>query len=199
MKIDVSVITDYQKLTMEKDLCDYRYIMSNWNSDTNESDFCHVYYKFYLTARRFIMSDTDKQKAYFSILKDSHLEMDLLSIIRKMKKDMDISSNEFSLASKLLHTRDDHYPIYDRFVREYLSEQGVDFRWHKRSSRDEGLIEYDWALLQSIYKDYLETEQAKECIKWFDQNFPAFVEISKVKKIDSIIFTIQKARQIPNH
>lgn len=49
MQIDVNQITERQKFTIRKGLCDYQYIMANQSK--NDSDFQAVYYDFYLKAR----------------------------------------------------------------------------------------------------------------------------------------------------
>ena len=59
MRIDVKSITDRQKLTIEKGLCDYRYIMANWKK--NDRDFQEVYYDFYLKARWAVMRSEERR------------------------------------------------------------------------------------------------------------------------------------------
>lgn len=44
MGIYVSQITSSQKLTIAKGLCDYQYIIGNWQ--TKDADFQAVYYEF---------------------------------------------------------------------------------------------------------------------------------------------------------
>ena len=62
--IDVSKITERQKLTIAKGLCDYCYIMDNWKK--NDEDFKDVFYNFYLKARWSIMNKPENKEPYFS-------------------------------------------------------------------------------------------------------------------------------------
>ena len=41
------------------------------------------------------------------------------------------------------------------------------------------------------HADFLETEKGKECISEFDQVLPDYKGISKIKKIDSILWSIR--------
>ena len=41
----------------------------------------------------------------------------------------------------------------------------------------------------NCYDAFIKTKTAADWIKWFDSNFPTYVSISDIKKIDFIIFT----------
>ena len=64
MRIDLEKITPRQKLTIAKGLCEYEYIMNNWQN--NDLDFREVYYEFYLKARWAVMSNPNNNIPYFS-------------------------------------------------------------------------------------------------------------------------------------
>ena len=66
MYIDVEKITPRQKLIIAKGLCDYQYIMDNWQK--NDADFQAVYYEFYLKARWAVMNKTSNSQPYFEKL-----------------------------------------------------------------------------------------------------------------------------------
>ena len=195
MKIDVSKITPRQELIIAKGLCDYQYIMENWKKD--DSDFRAVYYDFYLKASWAVMSKENNSQPYFEKLQSENLNDDLMAILADLKGRMESKRYEFSLVTKLLHTRNPKLPIYDSKVREYLSrEKKVNLWWQipnkesgaKRGTTEEKKIEHDWDLLREWYADFLESERGKEWIDWFDDNFPTYKNISPVKKIDFIIF-----------
>lgn len=109
-------------------------------------------------------------------------------------------SLEFSLSSKLLHTRNPNYPIYDSKVRIYLSEQeNIEFWWGQRTKKmygepapknttEENKIKHDWDNLCGWYAKFLKSQRGKSWITWFNENFPNHKNISDVKKIDFIIF-----------
>ena len=68
MYIELDKITSRQKLTIAKGLCDYQYIMENWQK--NDMDFQDVYYEFYLKARWAVMSKPNNKEPYFRKLQD---------------------------------------------------------------------------------------------------------------------------------
>ena len=193
MYIDVEKITPRQKLIIEKGLCDYQYIMDNWQK--NDADFQAVYYEFYLKARWAVMNKTSNSQPYFKKLQSISPDADLMVILEELKSEMEKGSYELSLGSKLLHTRNTASPIYDSKVREYLSkEEGVEFWWHvKGSQAPRGIsefakIKHDWEELCNWYAEFVLSERGRRWIEWFDTNFPAYRNISDIKKIDFIIF-----------
>lgn len=187
MKINVGNITPRQKLIIAKGLCDYQYIMEHWKED--DEDFRTVYYDFYLKSRWAVMTKEENRNAYFDRLQSISENENLIDIVKALKKDMVKHSFEFSLASKMLHTRNPQSPIYDSKVREYLiHEEKVDLRWGISEKDSLCRIEYDWETLTQWYEDFLTSNRAEEWIAWFDENFESFSKISDVKKIDFIIF-----------
>lgn len=66
MAIELSSITSLQKLTIAKGLCDYQFIMENWQTDSE--DFKTVYYDFYLKARWTVMTKSSNSIPYFNKL-----------------------------------------------------------------------------------------------------------------------------------
>lgn len=48
-----------------------------------------------------------------------------------------------------------------------------------------------YADMEKWYADFLETEKGQECISEFDRVLPDCKEISKIKKIDSILWSIR--------
>lgn len=194
-KIDVNLISKRQILTIEKGLCDYRYIMDNWKND--DKDFREVYYDFYLKARWAVMSNPKNQNPYFEQLNKTSSQATLFDVLKELKTNMEKGSYEFSLASKLLHTKNDQNPIYDSKVREYLSiEENVNFWWQKtqkesgcpKGTKEIDKICHDWNLLKEWYKYILTSDRGKEWIMWFDKCFPNYSNISNIKKVDFIIF-----------
>jgi len=196
--ININKITSRQKLIIAKGLLDYQYIMDNWH--TNSMDFQEVYYDFYLKARWSVMSNPNNNEPYFSKLQSIKADANLIDIIIDLKKIMAQQSLEFSLSTKLLHTRNPNFPIYDSKVRIYLSEQeNVEFWWGQTNRKMYGnlapknttkinKIKHDWENLCSWYNEFLDSQRGKTWVAWFDSNFPYYKNISNVKKIDFIIF-----------
>ena len=192
--IDVNSITPKQKLTIDKGLCDYKFIMERWPDQ--DEDFEEVYYGFYLKARWAVMNLPGNKRPYFDKLYNLDTS-DLMEILDDLKDSMIAGSYEFSLGTKLLHTRHPSNPIYDSKVLSYLTEEEhVDFWWHHSPivrGAASGLSErqkiaHDWRMLNAWYEAFLPSERGREWIEWFDANFPLSAEISNVKKIDFIIF-----------
>lgn len=185
--IEIDKITERQKLIIRKGLLDYKYIMDNWKK--NDEDFQKVYYEFYLKARFSVLNDRTK-KIYFDLLKQISPKDDLMYILGKLE--FKEGEKEFSIASKLLHTRNDLSPIYDSKVRKYLlKEENVKLEYlvssSKRTSKEQK-IKNDWLKINQWYNDYCHSQRGKEWIQWFNANFKEFTDISDVKKIDFIIF-----------
>ena len=201
MEIDFERITPYQKLIIARGLCDYQYIMEH-REDRNP-EFKKVYYDFYLSARWRTMTNQHNQDVYFEKLYDfipsNNSLNDLMDIINCFRQNMHYEDNtayEFSIASKLLHTKNPNTPIYDRKIRERLSsEEEIAFQWQipnrisgaLRGTTDEEKIRHDWTALCNWYEE-LFVEEGSEWIEWFDTNFPCYTHISRYKKIDFIIF-----------
>ena len=198
MKIEIDNITEYQKLIIVKGLYDYQYIMNNWEN-VSDDDFYKVYYNFYLSARGGIMRRDGNKVPYYKKLREISQNEDFVELLNQLKDEMQSNSYEFSLVSKLLHTRNPVMPIYDSKVREYLSKnEEVEFWWYRNkdmygNSAPRGTIEiekikHDWQELCKWYLSFQESVRCKKWIEWFDINFPEFKNISNVKKIDFIIF-----------
>lgn len=197
MTIEINNITPRQKLTIAKGLCDYQFIMENWQ--TNNEDFKEVYYEFYLKARWAVMTKANNINPYFKKLQNISPTEDLVKIIKELSEEMEQQSFEFSLGSKLLHTRNPSVPIYDSKVKNYLAkEENVEFWWNRskdmygssapRSVSELDKIKHDWINLCEWYNQFLSSSRGEEWVNWFDNNFPNYKNISNLKKIDFIIF-----------
>lgn len=193
MKINVENITERQKLIIKKGLCDYQYIMDNWESD--DDDFKAVYYEFYLKARWAVMKKEGNWRPYFEKLQTVTPEDSLLDILEDLKNNMLNHNYELSIGSKLLHTRNSSIPIYDSKIKNYLTgEENVSFWWHgkgaPRGTTEIEKIKHDWNELNNWYYDFENSIEGKQWIEWFDKNFYEYKNISNIKKIDFIIFAV---------
>lgn len=197
MKIDIDKITERQKLIIAKGLCDYQYIMNNWQK--NDDDFQEVYYEFYMKARWAVMKNSNNSMLYFQKLQSISPEDDLIDILNELRTEMKKQSYELSLCSKLLHTRNTSSPIYDSKVREYLAkEENVEFWWQRvssmygspapRGTSEDEKIKHDWLELCHWYTTFMPSSRGIQWVEWFNVNFPAYKNISDIKKVDFIIF-----------
>ena len=78
-------------------------------------------------------------------------------------------------------------PIWDRYVVQNLNMQLTGTA--KEEKLKNAIMLY--ADIENRYADFLETEKGKECISEFDQVLPDYKGISKIKKIDSILWSIR--------
>ncbi len=78
-------------------------------------------------------------------------------------------------------------PIWDRYVVQNLNMQLTGTA--KEEKLKNAIMLY--ADIEKWYADFLETEKGKECISEFDQVLPDYKGISKIKKIDSILWSIR--------
>jgi len=195
MKIDINNISPRQKLKISKGLCDYQYIMDNWQ--VNDADFQEVYYQFYLKARWAVMSKPGNKIPYFKKLQSISPDKPLLEVLIELRDCMESGCYEFSLGSKLLHTRNPLIPIYDKNVREYLAEEEkLCFWWHRsggavrlqRGISELDKIKHDWDILCDWYEKFLHSKKGRQWVEWFNISFPSYINISDIKKVDFIIY-----------
>ena len=94
---------------------------------------------------------------------------------------------ESSFSSKMLATINPQMPIWDSYV---LKNLGLKLNGMNKELRFSlAVVLYD--KICSWYKDFLKTEEAKKMLDLFDQAFPEFRDITKVKKIDFIIWALR--------
>lgn len=95
---------------------------------------------------------------------------------------------EPSFSSKMLATISPEYkPIWDSKVVEILNMKLVGTTKEERLENAIAL----YANLEKWYENFLKTDKAKECIEAFDRVMPDYEHISKIKKIDSILWSIR--------
>ena len=187
MKINLNEITEKQLKTLADGVSAYTTIQSNVDAD--DPAFRSVFTKFYLSAQG-KMRRAENQEPFFAKMRCCKKDKDLVELVEELYRELPIGKYEFSFATKLLHTVNPDFPIYDSKVRNYLKhEEGVNFWLYFRPRKDVlSQIRHDWALLTAWYADFLATARAKEWISWFDARFPNATWLSPTKKIDFIIF-----------
>ncbi len=95
---------------------------------------------------------------------------------------------ECSFGSKLLHTIDPNFPIWDSRVRNALLIPEADVNW---SMEDRVRYSIDtYKELTTAYHNFINSEQGQYCIEVFNNKFSEYKDISNVKKIDYYLFTI---------
>ncbi len=94
---------------------------------------------------------------------------------------------EPSFASKMLATIIPEKPIWDQYVIQNLNMKLVGST--KRERLENAIVIY--SDIEKWYAHFLQTDKAKECIEVFDCMLPKYKNISNIKKIDSIIWSIR--------
>lgn len=198
-EINFEEVNDRQKLELKKALLDYQFIMKNIDNVKNR-DFQDVYYKFYLSARWAVYGNQENRTKYFEVLNNCKDETDLGKIVETLHDELNninspkkVIGYDFSVATKMLHTHHPEMPIYDSKIHNYLSKfEDVSFKWQNvEPDKKVEQIKEDYQNLVDWYKKFQESDEGKNWIAWFNDNFPDLdKEISGVKKIDFIIFAL---------
>lgn len=95
---------------------------------------------------------------------------------------------EHSFASKMLHTINNNNPIWDSHVQNSLTKLGCDFS--KSNGLDADI--YNYHIICKWMKKYLKTEECKNNIKAFDLLLPELKGIHRIKKIDFLLYWMDK-------
>ena len=202
--IDFDKVSEKQILEMKKAVLDYCYIMKQKEliKDNNLSqDFKDIYYDYYLKASHIkFPKNGDAYNTYFEILsnnlsdgKNTHKTSldELKKVICSLKSIT--KNNQFSVATKMLHTVNPDLPIYDKKVREYLSANEKNSKgkqFPKTVIGEKAIYDY-WEELIVWYSD--NKAKKSDWINWFDRtilNNKNKKSITAVKKIDFIIFIL---------
>ena len=94
---------------------------------------------------------------------------------------------EPSFSSKMLSSIFPEMPIWDRYVVQNLNMQLLGTT---KTERLENAISL-YNDIVNWYKDFLQTDKARECIQVFDQTLPDYQWLSDIKKIDCILWSIR--------
>ncbi len=177
------------KERVENGLKDYLKIMDLFNKlDEPTEEFKKVFNKFYTLKRKPVYFRNEYYSCLFSNKNNKDLKYE--DVIKKLSKIT--NKEEKSFSSKLLHTiNPTKYPIIDRIVSNFI---GLKATPYSRDKIEDALIRYE--KVTSFYKSFIETNNYKECISYFDNNFAYAKDISNLKKIDFLIWgTIEEKKK----
>ncbi len=94
---------------------------------------------------------------------------------------------EASFSSKMLATICHDKPIWDRYVVQNLQ---LKLEGDTKEEKLANAIKL-YSDIEEWYEEFLQTEQAKECIAGFDAALPEYAWLSDIKKVDSILWSIR--------
>ena len=142
--------------------------------------------------RNFYRLRSVPKKEYFGLLKSKKgsvekVEYGEVEIVINTLREPSGGKNHYSFSTKLLHTLNHDYPIYDSMVAKFfgLSTSSMDLIKFK--------VFYEFLIKE--YKDIGKNSSLKEVIKYLNDDEEIgknFKKISTVKKIDFIIWQYQK-------
>ena len=184
-----------KELTKGKKTPVEKYLDTINNCDNIDKIYQRNYKSFYKLTPRSVSNEA-WLKQYFGIItseKENHKRVDIedvcniISVLSKIPSDKErrTKKNHYSFSTKLLHTINQDYPIYDSKV--------VKFYFDKNSSQmDRDRFK---AIYNDIVKEYTRIEKHPKLKKIFDDIFKKIdnsEKISFVKKIDFVIWQYQK-------
>ncbi|MDD6194319.1 MAG: hypothetical protein PUB19_05410 [Lachnospiraceae bacterium] len=172
-----------ERLASSMGLDKYRYLMEQVHT-TNvavDMDFQRTFNGFYIVRRN--ESWRKSYYAYFESVKNGNPTFeDIITYLYECTGNI-----EPSFSSKMLATILPNKPIWDRHVVQNLNMQ---LRGATKEEKLKNAIML-YADMEMWFADFLETEKGKECIREFDRVLPDYKGISKIKKMDSILWSIR--------
>ena len=181
IEIDIDGLQE-RMIAKALNLDEYTYIMNRIRRTdlSHDRDFQRIYDHFYKVRR-----NEPWRESYFDYFEKMKDAPDLT-----FEKVLDalflMTGNiEASFSSKLIATLFPDMPIWDQYV---LKNLGLKMPTGSRSTQ----LRAAKRLYQEIcqwYEEYLPTENATACVQAFDKMLPHYTHISKVKKIDFVLWS----------
>ena len=182
MSFDVSKVFQ-ERLASSMGLDKYQYIIKQVNHTNVATDmnFQRTYNGFYIVRRNEHWRKIYYE--YFESIKNSTPTFEsILTYLYECTGNI-----EPSFSSKMLATTFPEKPIWDRYVVQNLNMQLTGAT--KEEKLKNSIVLY--TDMEQWYVDFLKSEKGKECIREFDRVLTDYKEISSIKKIDSILWSIR--------
>lgn len=162
----------------------YTFILEQVHKVDVSSDeiFQRTFNDFYMVRR-----NKEWRKAFYDLFERIKMSNDVsfACILDEMYR---LTGNvEASFSSKLLATLKPEMPIWDRYVVQNLNLKQSSDSDPKRIQKTKGL----YGEIVNWYKDFLLTDNARQCIDEFDKVLPDYSWLSDVKKIDFYLWSIR--------
>ena len=149
---------------------------------SKDETFQKLFNSFYVIRRNKIWRDE-----YYTLFEEAkNMKPTFDYIIKKLLHSTE--RVEASFSSKILATICPDKPILDRFVMKFL-ELEIPSNGSKERRVEECIKVYQ--KIEEWYFEYLKTENAKQCIKIFDNVFKNYTWLSATKKIDFYLWGIR--------
>ena len=176
-KIVFNRVTKEQIELTKKGLEKYTYIMAG---NDNVQGIRDIFADFYFVPKQSRNKILDENR-FFELM--GNRPSDVKEFTKKLLQEG--VSNEYliSFSSKAVHTYYSNTPIYDSHVIDYLRQIAKVVM-----PRTNCFDRYD--AIAKWYTNFLGTSESKEWINWFDKTFREYDNISDVKKIDTILYSL---------
>lgn len=138
-------------------------------------------YKIFYGLKRYYSPEFCNQ--YFTILQElKNEEIDFISVFKRVKNIK--GSCEISFTSKLVHTINPNFPIWDSIVTK--GHFKISAPYYQIKNKEQICCER-YEQYYSEFKNYMNTQEGKILINKFDEAFPDN-NITNIKKIDFILW-----------
>ncbi len=174
---------------LEKGLNKYVKIKNEYELNGPSNAFRETYCSFYRLNKRSLPKDLDYNsflKMYFDLLNEYQVKdasfKEIFCRVKELTK-----RNDISFASKLLHTLNNDYPIWDSVIR---NNKNFDIKKPSANANIDKCVEM-YNVYTSAFMDYLKTEECKIIISLFNEHFKDnndYLSISDTKKVDFVLW-----------
>ena len=153
---------------------------ATWKNDvSSDIVFQHAFNAFYRVRR-----NAEWRENYYKLFerakKEHYSFADVIGCLY-----VETGNIEASFSSKMIATIDPDKPIWDQYV---LQNLGLELKGKNPRERVEKAIQiYD--RIETWYRDYLATEEARKNIEEFDRWLPSYRWIPDIKKIDYLLWS----------
>ena len=157
----------------------YGYIISQWKTvDVSADEDFQTKFNGYYRVRR----NAEWRECYYALFQRGKSEkLSFADIITYLYENT--GNVEPSFSSKMYATLNADKPIWDQYVLKNLNLQ-LDGKGEERLQNAIAL----YTRIEAWYKDFIKTQNGKECIDAFDKALPSYSWISSTKKIDCFLW-----------
>lgn len=161
----------------------YSFIMNRFREVdvSKDGDFQRVFNSFYKVRRNLEW----RQKYYAFFKNNKGRQIDFADIITWLYNQT--GNVEASYSSKILSTLDPNRPIWDQYVLKNLNFKHTS---HNQYEKMVNAIKV-YSAIENWYSEFLQTNNAAECITAFDEVFPAYTWVTNIKKIDFFLWSMR--------
>lgn len=180
MHLDVNRLMESQ-LARSMGLDKYANIMEAAKKKDVSSDaiFQHAFNSFFRVRR-----NAEWRKCYYKLFEKAKKEhysfADVIGCLY-----VETGNIEASFSSKMLATIDPNKPIWDQYV---LQNLGLKLKGKNPQERVENAI-LTYEKIETWYREYLATDEARKNIAEFDRWLPSYSWIPEIKKIDYLLWS----------